>query len=200
MGSSGRFQFGLSSLFAAVTVVAILCSMSKSCPDGFWRLITSVAALTAVTCVLVIVADAYLWIKQPGPRSDAGTSKLGTLLRSPCFWMLFYFAFVAVVFLNILPYYRSYGVYVHGDFEVAGWPLHYWTAGGGIVYTERVDVPAIFVDVLAAITLPAATGIAFRNGPRLFFRRTRILLRKLLRKARDWRREGPSPPSDEEIG
>jgi heme/copper-type cytochrome/quinol oxidase subunit 2 len=179
------FQFGLSSLLWAVTVVAILCSTAKTCPEGFWRIIAFAAAIIAAICVLVAAVDVFSWGKCAATDANTRGGKLKALFRSSCFWTAFCFTFLVVLSLNLIPYYRTHGAYRTDGVEVVGWPLDFWVCGG-FSPTVRIDVLALLVDILAAMVLPAATGIAFRNGVRPFFRRGRIALWKLHRKARDW--------------
>ena len=162
--------------------------MAKTCPESFWKLMDLALAGMASVYVLLVGVDVFLWVKHPAEDTGTRLGKLKASLGSLCFWIALCFTLLVVLFLNFIPYYRSYGAYRADGVEVAGWPLHFWVCGGD-VYTEHIDVLASFVDVLAAITFPVATGIAFRNGAGLLFRRGRIVLRKLLREARAWPRE-----------
>ena len=71
--------------------------------------------------------------------------------------------------------------------EVAGWPLHFYECGG-ILVCDHKDVLAFVVDVLFAIALAIASGIAFRNGIGPILDRARLLFRKV----RTWPNEDGS--------
>jgi hypothetical protein len=178
------FQFGLSSLLWAVTVIAVLLSTAITCFEAFWRIVALALAIIASFCVLVAGVEVFLWIKNPSPNADPYGGKLAALFRSRYFWMSFCLALSIALCLNIIPYYLSHGVYGPAGCEVAGWPLDFRVCGGFVCIT-RFDALALFVDMLVVIAVAAATGIGFRNGAGPFLRRARILIRK----ARTWPRD-----------
>jgi hypothetical protein len=184
-----RLQFGLATLMWTVTAAAVLCSIAKTCPEAFRRITGLAAGIVAAAYALVVTVDAFLWIKRPAPDGDTNTHKIRELLQSPCVWVAFGVSLLFILALNVIPYYLSRGAYRTDGDEVIGWPLYFWIGGGGIVYTERINAVTVVVDLLAVLILPIATGVSFRNGAGAFFRRTRILLRKSLRKARTWPHE-----------
>lgn len=98
--------------------------------------------------------------------------------------------------LNVIPYCRSYGAHKTGGCEVAGWPLTFFARCTKIVYTERFDVAALIIDVLAAVGLSAAAGIALRNGTGPLLATARAVIRRV----RTWPSQDDAQPVSSDDG
>jgi hypothetical protein len=133
---------------------------------------------------LVVAVEVFVWIKNPKADANTSGSKVGALLRSRYFWITLFVALPIALCLNIIPYVLACGASRADGWEWAGWPLEF-RGRGGVAGMTRVDKLALFVDVLVALALAAATGIGFRDGVSPVCRRAHMLIRK----ARTWPRE-----------
>ena len=161
-----------------------MLSTAITCFEAFCRIVALTLAVIASLFVLVVAVDVSLWIKNPSPDGDTHGGKLRGLFRSRYFWMVFCFAILITICLNVIPFYLSRGSYTTDGCEVTGWPLTFFSRGG-FVYVERFDALALVADLLVMIVFAAGTGIGFRNGAGHFLERARMVFRRM----RTWPRD-----------